>query len=180
MQADPHAEVLGGHVQSPLCRNDVGRDEQQPAGLVVLAAERVVLAEHAAAEVGEHHAGLHPGAAGEHAAHRPVRRGGQRALGEHREPFGGGGHPAAPVDHVARQQRQVRAEPGQLADVCLGGGGDLAQLLDGALGFFLRAPPVPGFMRVCAVDTAIPQSTGVRFPVDSVELRRRAHDIDAT
>jgi hypothetical protein len=25
-------------------------------------------------------------------------------------------------------------------------------------------------MRVCAVDTAIPQSTGVRFPVDSVEL----------
>ena len=60
VQAHPHAEVGARDVQRLLRGVDVRGDEQQPA-LAVGAAERVVLAEDPAAEVGEHAADLQAG-----------------------------------------------------------------------------------------------------------------------
>ena len=52
VQADPEPEVGGVDVELALDVDDVGRDQQQPAGRVV---ERVELAEHLAGEEAEQH-----------------------------------------------------------------------------------------------------------------------------
>ena len=71
VQAHPPAEVVRVDVQLALDHDDVGRDQRQPAGRGVAARrvrvgrqEQLVLAEHAARQVGQDQPGLHPGHAG--------------------------------------------------------------------------------------------------------------------
>jgi hypothetical protein len=178
VQAHPHLEVLGRHVQRLLRGHDVRRHQQQPAAVLVTA-ERVVLAEHPAAEEREHHAGLDAGTAREHAAHRAAGADRQRAVGQRGEALRRGLHPTAAVHDVARVQRQVPAETGQLTHVRLGQAGRVTQLRDGAFGLLDRH-------HGARLDEPLRGGHG-NTPVDRVSggrvlgrAGRRAHVIDAT